>query len=212
MMRRHDCAGLASGDGKSTIKNGKTQSRTIALLVLAAALVAFDPAAAETAKIATSGWYIHKPSKQFKDLPALLPKEQNGFEAGIGLIEFVCLNSTYYVLLVQPSVKLRDIEPGAISVRAASASNAAAPITLPFRSLYKMKSLLSRSLNWDADIHYAEVNPALLASIETASDLELALAGQSYTIALSDIGSRLGSFQRFCEKGVIENPAHFEKP
>jgi hypothetical protein len=39
----------------------------------------------------------------------------------------------------------------------------------------------------------------------------LTLAGRSYVINLSDLGSRLGTFQRFCENGVVENPAHFER-
>lgn len=177
-------------------------------------LLALQPAmvgAEEPAKIATSGWYIHKPSKQYKDLPALLPKEQNGFDAGIGQIEFVCMKSDYYLLLVQPSLKWRDTEPGMISVRAANAPDGTPPVPLTFRNLYKTRTVLSRSLNWDADIHYAEVDATLLASIKAAGDLELTLAGQRYAITLSDLGSQLGSFQRFCEKGVVEKPAHFEE-
>jgi hypothetical protein len=184
-------------------------------LALAAALFGFDPAvraAAETAKVTTGGWLIHRPSKEYKDLPALLPKQQeSGSETGIGLLEFVCLKSNYYMLLVQPSVKLRDIEPSMMSVRAANAPNGAAPAALTFRNLYKTKSQLSRSMNWDADIHYAEIGAALLASIKTAGELELTLADRSYAVALADLGSRLGSFQQFCEKGVVENPAHFER-
>ena len=33
--------------------------------------------AAAAVKIATGGWQIHKPSKEYKDLPALLPKQQD---------------------------------------------------------------------------------------------------------------------------------------
>lgn len=191
---------------------GNMRNRMIvAQLVLAAALVAFQPAAAaETVKVTTSAWYIHKPSREFKDLPTLLPKEQSGFDVGIGLLEFACLKSTYYMLLVQPSVELRDTEQGAITMRAANAANDTAPTPLMFRNLYKTKSLLSRSLNWDADIHYAEVSATLLASIKATSDLELTLANRNYAIALSDFGSRLGSFQRFCENGVVDDPAHFD--
>jgi hypothetical protein len=99
--------------------------------------------------------------KEYKDLPALLPKQQDsGVEAGIGLLEFVCMKSNYFVLLVQPSVKLRDSEPGMISARAANTASGSAPVPLTFRNLYKTKSVLSRSLNWDADIHYAEITPA----------------------------------------------------
>ena len=168
--------------------------------------------ATETVKVTTGGWQIHKPSKEYKDLPALLPKQQESLvEAGIGLLEFVCLKSSYYMLLVQPSVKLRDTEPGTISPRAANTASGSAPIALTFRNLYKTKSLLSRSLDWDADIHYAEIGAPLLASIKAAGDLDVTLAGRSYAINLSDLGSRWGSFQRFCESGAIENPAHFEK-
>ncbi len=174
-----------------------------------------DPAvapAAEAVKVTTGGWQIHKPSKEYKDLPALLPKQQDsGVEAGIGLLEFVCMKSNYFVLLVQPSVKLRDSEPGMISARAANTASGSAPVPLTFRNLYKTKSVLSRSLNWDADIHYAEIGAPLLASIKAAGDLDLTLAGRSYVINLSDLGSRLGTFQRFCENGVVENPAHFER-
>jgi len=174
-----------------------------------------DPSVAPAAgsvKVATDGWQIHKPSKEYKDLPALLPKQQDsGVEAGIGLLEFVCLKSNYYMLLVQPSVKLRDTEPGMIVLRGATTTNGSEPVALTLRNLYKTKSPLSRSLDWDADIHYAEIGAPLLASIKAASDLDLTLAGRSYAINLSDLGSRLGSFQRFCEKGIVENPAHFEQ-
>jgi hypothetical protein len=184
-------------------------------LLIAVALACLNAAvaAAETVTVKTGPWQIHRPSKEYKDLPALLPKQQDsGSESEIGLFEFVCMKSNYYVLLVQPSVKLRDTEPAviSISVRAADAASAA-PAALTFRNLYKTKSPLSRSLDWDADIHYAEITPALLASIKTASELELTLANRSYAINLSDLGSRLGTFQLFCEKGVVENPAHFEK-
>lgn len=179
-------------------------------LILAIAVLAPPPtagAAVEPVKITTSDWRISKPSRAFRDLPKLLPKEQTGFDAGIGQIELVCLKSTYYLLLVQPAVKLRDGEPGQIS---APASSPAAPAPLTFRNLYKGKSLLSRSLDLDADIYYAEIGATLLASIAGSGDLKLTLADQSYTITLSDLGSRLGSFRQFCEKGVVENPAHFD--
>lgn len=181
---------------------------------LVVCLLALQPAivrAEETVKIETSGWYIHKPSKEYKDLPALLPKEQNGFNAGIGQIEFVCLKSNYYLLLVQPSLKLRDVESGTILVRAANGPSGIPPIPLTFRNLYKSKTLLSRSMDWDADIHYAEASPALLTSLRIAGDMELALAGRSYAIGLSGLGSRLASFQQFCEKGVVVDPAHFRE-
>jgi hypothetical protein len=140
-----------------------------------------------------------------------LPKEDNGFNAGIGKLDFVCLKSNYYMLLVQPSVKLRDTESGRISVLVANTPDRNTPILLTFRNLYKTKTLLSRSLDWDADIHYAEVGAALLASIKVAGDLELTLADRSYAISVSDFGSRMGSFQRFCENGVVADPAHFEE-
>lgn len=168
--------------------------------------------AAEAVKVTTGGWQIHRPSKEYKDLPALLPMQQDSLvEAGIGLLEFVCMKSSYYVLLVQPSVKLRDTEPGMIAPRAANTANGSAPVPLTFRNLYKTKSLLSRSLNWDADIHYAEIGAVLLGSIKAASDLDLTLAGRRYAINLSDFGSRWVSFQGFCENGVVGNPAHFEQ-
>ncbi|MFZ2154674.1 MAG: hypothetical protein WAV72_00930 [Bradyrhizobium sp.] len=179
---------------------------------LVVSLLALQPAAIdaqEPVRIETSGWYIHKPSKQYKDLPALLPKEQNAFNAGLGQIEFVCLKSNYYLLLVQPSLKLRDAESGTVLVRTENAPGGAPPVALTFRNLYKSKALLSRSMDWDADIHYAEASPALLASIKTASDMELTLAGGSYAVSLSGLASRLATFQRFCEKGVIADPAHF---
>lgn len=168
--------------------------------------------AAGAVKVATGGWQIHKPSKAYKDLPALLPKQQDSLvEAGIGLLEFVCLKSSYYMLLVQPTVKLRDAEPGTISPRAANTASGSAPVALTFRNLYKTKSPLSRSLDWDADIHFAEIGAALLASIKAADELDLRLADRNYTVNLSDLGSRWGSFQRFCEKGAVDNPAHFEQ-
>jgi hypothetical protein len=194
---------------------GKRLTTRTLRFVLALALLALHPAvtaAAETIKITTGGWLIHKPSREYKDLPALLPKQQeNGSETGIGQIDFVCLKSNYYLLLVQPSVKLRDTESGMIAVGAADAPNRFASTALTFRNLYKTRSRLSRRMDWDADIHYAELKAALLASIKTASDLQLTLADRNYTVTLADLGSRLGSFQLFCEKGVVENPAHFER-
>lgn len=181
-------------------------------LVLAVTVLAPLPAviaAAEPVKVTTSDWRIHKPSRAFKYLPKLLPEEQTGFDAGIGQFEFVCLKSAFYLLLVQPSVKLRDTEPGGISVPATSP---AAPGPLIFRNLYKARSPLSRSLDLDADVHYAEISTALLAAIAEASDLKLTLADRSYAITLSNLGSRLGSFRRFCENGGVENPAHFNRP
>jgi hypothetical protein len=180
-------------------------------------LPAFAPAVSDAAtiKITTSDWRISKPSKDFKDLPVLLPKEEvreSMAKAGIGILEFVCMKSKYYMLLMQPSVKLRDAETGTIAVRAAMAPDSGPPIPMTFRNLYKSKTLLSRSFDRDADIHYAEVGPALLASLQAASDLELTLAGKSYAYSLNDLGSRMGSFQRYCEKGVVENPAHFDEP
>ncbi len=194
----------------------KLASATRALpLALAAAFFALRPvdtSAAEMTKVTTAVWRIHKPSKDYKDLPVLLPKEQNGFEAGLGLIEFVCLKSAYYMLLVQPSVKLRDAEPATVTVRAANTANEPAPTPLTFRNLYKTKTALSRSLNWDADIHYTDISAAMLTTIGAANDLELTLAERSYAIALSDLGGRLGSFQRFCEKGIVTDPTYFEEP
>lgn len=193
------------------LRNGARLLR-YAFAVAALSLMAVVAAPAETAKIVTSDWRIKKPSKEYKDLPVLMPKEQSGFKAGLGIFEFVCMKSRYYMLLVQPSVKLRDAEPATISVLPATASDRSPPISLTFRNLYKSKTLLSRSMDWDADIHFAEIAPALLASIKAAAELELTLASRSYAIGLSDLGSRIGPFQRFCEQGVVENPAHFEKP
>lgn len=155
---------------------------------------------------------IKKPSKEYKDLPVLMPKEQSGFKAGLGIFEFVCMKSRYCMLLDQPSVKLRDAEPATIWVLLEKSSDKGAPISLTFRNLYKSKTLLSRSMEWDADIHFAEVAPALLASIKAAGELELTLASRSYAIGVSDLGSRIGSFQRFCEQGVVDSSAYFEDP
>lgn len=143
-------------------------------------------------------------------MPTLLADDDNTFREGIGKIDFVCLKSNYYILLVQPSVKLRDAETAEIFVRAANAPSV--PATLTFRNLYKSKTLLSRSMDWDADIYYAEFSTALLASIKTAEILELTLAGKSYSVSVPGLGARVGPFQRFCEQGAVENPAHFEKP
>lgn len=155
--------------------------------------------------VATSDWRIHKPSRDYRDLPVLLPKDGNGSAAGLGLIEFVCLKSTFYLLLVQPAAKLRETEPASVTM------GAGAPSPLTFRNLYKTKSALSRSLDWDADIHYAELGATILESIKSAGEIELTLAGQRYAIALSGLGPRLASFQRFCATGVVDNPADLEE-
>jgi hypothetical protein len=160
-------------------------------------------------QITTDNWLIHKPSKAYKDLPALIAQDDNAFDVGLGKIDFVCLKASYFILLVQPSVKLRDAETA--TVRAANGPDGAPPASLTFRNLYKTKPPLSRSMNWDADIYYAEFSGALLAAIRTADTLELSLAGKVYKISVPGLGARIGPFQRFCEQGAVEDPAHFEK-
>jgi hypothetical protein len=155
--------------------------------------------------ITTGDWRIHKPGKDYKDLPALRPNKENGAAAGIGQIEFVCLKSNYYLLLVQPTAKLREAEPVTIT------AGAGAAIPLTFRNLYRTKSLLSRSLDWDADIHYAKLDAPLLDSLKAAREIELTLAGRRYAVALSGLGPRLASFQRFCATGAIDKPAYLEE-
>ncbi len=168
--------------------------------------------ASSQAIVLTAGnWYVHKPSKEYKDLPALIPGEQTG-EGGLGLFEFVCMKANYYVLLVQPSIKLRDAEPATLSVRAATGSDKSAPVQLTFRNLYKTKVPLSRSIDWDADIHFAEAGAALMAAIKSAGELELTLAGSNYAIGVPDLGPRLSAFQRFCETGAVDNPTYFKEP
>jgi hypothetical protein len=179
--------------------------------LLALTILSSGGAFAETVAITTGNWLIHKPSKEYKDLPTLLAEDDNAFAAGIGKIDFVCLRANYYILLVQPSVKLRDAETATMAVRTANASAGSAPAPLTFRNLYKTKTPLSRSLEWDADIHFAELGAALLASIKTADFLELTLAGKSYLVGVPGLGARIGPFQRFCEQGVVESPAHFEQ-
>lgn len=166
---------------------------------------------AEPEKIATGSWHIARPSKDYRDLPTLLTKDQIESPSPIGLIEFVCLRSSYFILLVQPQVKLRDSEPGALSARPATSSGGGpAPSPVAFGNLYKSKSALSRSIDWDADIHYAELSPALLASIAAATELELTLAGRSYLVDVADLGARFGSFRLFCEKGIVDDAERFE--
>lgn len=191
--------------------NGARLLRCVSVMVVLS-LIAAVSASAETVNITTSDWRIKKPSKEYKDLPALMPKEQSGFKAGLGIVEFVCMKSHYYMLLVQPSVKLSDVEPATIVTVAEKTSGRNPPIPLTFRNLYKSKTLLSRSIDWDADIQFAEVAPALLASLKTVAELELTLAGRSYAIGVSGLGSRMGPFQRFCEQGAVDNPAYFEDP
>jgi hypothetical protein len=230
LFRRHiltscresrDVRDISPGPAKSAVKqqpmtmistrNLRNGARLLRYGFAAAALSLLSAVAAraETVTITTGNWLIHKPSKEYKDLPTLLADDDNAFRAGIGKIDFVCLKSNYYILLVQPSVKLRDTETATISVRAVNAPSV--PAGLTFRNLYKTKTLLSRSMDWDADIHYAEFSAALLMSIKTADILDLTLAGKSYSIGVPGLGTQIGPFQRFCEQGVVESPAHFEK-
>jgi hypothetical protein len=187
------------------------RKETLLPWALTVGLLTLQPAVtrAEPVKITTGNWHIAKPSKDYKDLPTLLTKDQIESPSPIGLIEFVCLKSSYFILLVQPEVKLRDSELGAIAAKTGSGgSSAPSPVT--FNNLYKSKSVLSRSLDWDADIHYAELGSALLASIKAAAELELTLAGRSFVVDVSDLGARFGSFQLFCEKGIVDEAKHFE--
>lgn len=182
-----------------------------AAVIVALTLLSAGGASADAVKITTGNWLIHKPSKQYKDLPTLLSDDDSAFDAGLGKIDFVCLRANYYILLVQPSVKLRDVETATMAVSAANTSSGSVPAPLTFRNLYKTKAPLSRSLDWDADIHVAEISTALLSSIKTAEVLELTLAGRNYSVGVPGLGVRIGPFQRFCEQGVVENPVHFEK-
>lgn len=71
---------------------------------------------------------------------------------------------------------MQDHEPGrAIAVPG---------IALTFRNLRKTKTLLSCSETAMRIIDYAEVGPALPASIQAAGELELTLAGQSQKVPL----------------------------
>lgn len=196
--------------GARKVSNGARLLR-YGFVIAALSLLSALSTAAETTTITTGNWFIHKPSKQYKDLPTLLADDDNAVHAGLGKIDFVCLKSNYFILLVQPSGKLPDVKTATFAVRAANASSGSTPAPLTFRNLYKTKAPLSRSLDWDADIYYAEFNTALLTSIKTADILELTLAGKSYTVSVPKLGVRIGPFQRFCEQGVVENPVHFEK-
>lgn len=196
--------------GVRKVSNGARLLR-YGFVIAALSLLSALSAAAETTTITTGNWFIHKPSKQYRDLPALLADDDNAFHGGLGKIDFVCRKSNYFILLVQPSGKLRDVETATFAVRAANASSGSTPAPLTFRNLYKTKAPLSRSLDWDADIYYAEFSTALLTSIKTADILELTLAGKGYAVSVPNLGVRIGPFQRFCEQGVVENPVHFEK-
>lgn len=189
---------------------GAKLSRCVAV-VAALTLLSASGAFADTMKIATGNWLIHKPSKQYKDLPTLLSDDGNTFEAGLGKINFVCLKTNYYILLVQPSVKLRDVEQATLAARAANVSAGSVPAVLTFWNLYRTKAPLSHSLDWDADIHVAELSAALLASMKSADVLDLTLAGKNYSVGVPGLGAKIGPFQRFCEQGVVEDPVHFEK-
>jgi hypothetical protein len=84
------------------------------------------------------------------------------------------------------------------------------PAAVTFRNLYKSKAPLSRSIDWDADIHHTEIDAPLLAQMATADTLDLKLAHKRYAIALTGFASRFESFRQFCEKGTVRDPRHFD--
>jgi hypothetical protein len=154
--------------------------------------------------VLTGNWLIRRPSRSFKDLPTFFPEDSDSFEAGIGLLQFVCLKSAYHMLLVSPSVALHDIEKATVAFAPGQ------PAAVTFRNLYKSKATLARSIDWDADIHHTEIDAPLLAQMATADTLELTLAHKRYAIALTGFASSFGTFRQFCEKGTVRNPAHFD--
>jgi hypothetical protein len=166
-----------------------------------------DPPPAKTQDVTgvlTGNWLVRRPSRSHKDLPTFFPEDSDSFEAGIGLLQFVCLKSAYHMLLVSPSAPLHDIEKAMVAFAPGQ------PAAVTFRNLYKSKAPLSRSIDWDADIHHTEIDAPLLAQMATADTLDLKLAHKRYAIALTGFASRFESFRQFCEKGTVRDPRHFD--
>lgn len=154
--------------------------------------------------VLTGNWLIRRPSRSYKDLPTFFPADSDSFEAGIGMLQFVCLKPAYHLLLVSPSLPLQDIE------KASLAFAPGRPAAVTFRNLYKSKAPLARRIDWDADIHHTEIDAPMLADMATAGTLELTLAGRRYAIALTGFADRFASFRQFCDNGAVRDAAHFD--
>jgi hypothetical protein len=145
----------------------RAKIRTIAFIAAWACALATLPdvaPAAQPQKLAAGEWSIQAPSKNFKDLPTLAT-ESDGDGDVPGNMFFVCDHANYYLLLIVPTVKFANNEPGAVIV----GDGADARYATTFKDLYATKAALGRKFDRDADIMFTELPKACWQSLATTA-------------------------------------------
>jgi hypothetical protein len=147
---------------------------------------------AQSQKLAAGEWFVHAPSKEFKDLPTLANKaDGEGDEPGAML--FVCDRANYYLLVMLPTVKFAKSEPGAVI----AGDGAGARYATTFKDLYGTKAALGKKFDRDADIMFTEIPKAMLAKLSDKGTLQVDIKGQLWSIALKGIAAKVPTFTAF---------------
>lgn len=161
------------------------------------------PLLAQTATVvSTDDWRIYRPSRQFKDLPALRPRVPDE-TPNLGLLSFVCRKTDVFMLLTQPAQAMDSNAPVQVAI------GNAAPIVVRFQNLYASKAPLSRQIDWDAEIYFAEATPALVAALEHAERMQLDFGGRTYVVNLDNFARRWPIFRTYCATGAVRDPGAF---
>lgn len=85
---------------------------------------------AQPEPISGEGWRVQMPSRDYKDLPALISHRDITHGAELGNITFVCDRSRYYVLLVSPFFKYRLTQEGRVTLDDAANTRARFAISM----------------------------------------------------------------------------------
>jgi len=182
----------------------RTAALTAAFLCVAG-VMAPSAYAAQPQKLAAGEWFVHAPSKDFKDLPTLAAERDFSTEDTLGNMIFVCDRANYYLLLVTTTVKFAASEPATVTL----GDGADARYQMTFKDLYGTKAALGKKFDRDADIMVAEIPKAILARLADNGALQVDLKGRSWSMALTGIAAKTATFTAFCETGKRLNRAHF---
>ena len=102
----------------------------------------------------------------------------------LGLLSFVCRKTDVFMLLTQPAQAMDSNAPVQVAI------GNAAPIVVRFQNLYASKAPLSRQIDWDAEIYFAEATPALVAALQHAERMQLDFGGRTYVVNLDNFARR----------------------
>ena len=162
--------------------------------------------AAQPQQLTAGEWFVYAPSKDFKDLPTLATEADGGGDVP-GNMLFVCDRSNYYLLLIFPTVKFANSEPGTVIL----GDGADARYETTFKDLYGTRAALGKTFDRDADILFTGIPKAMLARLSDNGKLQVDLKGQAWSMALKGIAAKVPTFTAFCETGQRLNRSHFAK-